>query len=248
MEGRILKRLALLLLCILVTPCFAIEETPVDTPPVNLDYKPFVGTFGVMTNYLSQGISNTNNAPAIQGTATYSFAKTGIYLNLLGTNTDFIAPKLHHATVEFDTAIGITNNINNDWSYDIYLDHYIYPGASDANYTDYIATFSYTIFAASVYYSPSVFGSHETGVYLNGAINYKIPEKYISFSNISALASIGHYQLPIVSGVHSYYDFMFGIQKEIQAFLLSLQYTNTSGANLHPWDGYHIVGTVLYTF
>jgi uncharacterized protein (TIGR02001 family) len=248
MEGRILKRFVLYLLFIFTTPCFAIEETPVDTPPKNLNYKPFVGTFGVTTNYLSEGISNTNNAPGIQGTATYTFSTTGIYLNVLGTNADFIDPQFNHATVEFDTIIGITNNINNDWSYDIYLDRYNYPGAPAANYMDFITTLTYKILSATMYYSSNVYGSHGTGIYLNGAVNYEIPEKYIKFSNITALASLGHYQLPASTGMHSYYNYMLGLQKEIKAFTLSLQYSNTSGANIHPWDGYHIVGTVLYTF
>jgi uncharacterized protein (TIGR02001 family) len=186
-----------LLLLILATPCFSIEETPTDTPPINLNYKPFVGTFSVTTNYISEGISNTNNAPAIQGTATYTFAKTGVYLN-----SDFIAPQIHHATVEFDTIIGITNNLNNDWSYDIYLDRYNYPGAPDANYMDFITTLTYKILSATMYYSSNVYGSHETGIYLNGTINYELPEKYFKSSNLTALASLGHYQLPAITGVH----------------------------------------------
>ncbi len=248
MEGRILKRCVLLLAWTLATCSFAIEETPVDTPPKNLNYKPFIGTFNVTTNYLSEGLSNTNNSPAIQGTLTYTFQKTGIYFNALGTNADFIDPQFNHATVEFDTVIGITNNINENWSYDIYLDRYNYPGASAANYMDFITTLTYKMFAATAYYSSNVYGSHGTGIYLNGSMNYGIPEKYIKFSNISALASLGHYQLPIKTGVHSYYNYMLGIQKEIKAFTLSLQYSNTSGANTHPWDGYHVVGTVLFTF
>lgn len=236
------------LLIILSTPCFAIEETYVNTPPANLDSKPLVGTFSVTTNYLSEGLSNTNNSPAIQGSMTYTFKKTGIFLNVLGTNSDFIDPQFNHATVEFDTLIGITNKINDAWSYDIYLDRYNYPGASAANYMDFITTLTYKIFTATAYYSSNVYGSHGTGIYLNGAINYGIPEKFIKFPNITALASLGHYQLPASTGVHSYYNYMLGIQKEIKAFTLSLQYSNTSGANAHPWDGYHVVGTVLFTF
>lgn len=230
------------------TPCFAIEEDYANVAPKNLIEKPWTGTFEVTTNYLSEGLSNTNNAPAIQGNLMYTFSKTGIYLDVLGTNADFIDPQFHHATVEFDTIIGITNNINKDWNYNIYLDRYNYPGAHAANYTDLIAALTYKIITFTAYYSPNVFGSHETGIYLDGSIEYDIPEKYISFSNISALAGFGHYSLPAITGVHSYYNYMLGIQKEIQAFTLTLQYSNTSGANLHPWDGYHIVGTVLYTF
>ncbi len=249
MEGCLLKRFVLLLTCLfIVKPCFAIEDTSLDVPPPINPKKSFSGTFDVVTNYLSEGLSTSNNAPGIQGSLTYTFTKTGIYLNVFGTNADFIDPEEHHATVEFDTVLGVTNDINENWNYNIYLDRYNYPGAPAANYMDLIATLTYKIFSATAYYSPNVFGSHETGVYLNGYIHYKIPEKYISFSNISALASIGHYQLPIVTGIHSYYDFMAGIQKEIKAFTLILQYTNTSGANLHPWDGYHIVGTVLFAF
>lgn len=248
MEGHRLKR-CLLLLCILTTPCFAVEDTAIDTPPKDLtSHKSFVGTFAVLTNYLSEGLSNTNNAPAIQGSLTYTFSKTGIYLNALGTNADFIDPYDNHAHVEFDTVIGITNNINKDWNYNIYLDHYIYPGATTSNYTDLITTLTYKILALTAYYSPNVFGSGGTGIYLNGSLDYPIPEKYIKFSNIDALASLGHYQLPESTGINSYYNYMVGIQKQVQAFTLSLQYSNTSGANVHPLDGYHIVGTVLYTF
>lgn len=228
--------------------CYAFEDTPAVEPKEETVPVPISGTFDVTTNYMSEGLSNSANKPAIQGGLTYTFAKTGIYLNAWGTNVDFLDLREEHATVELDAIAGVANDINDNWSYDIYIDRYIYPGASNGDYTDLIASLTYKFFTATGYYSRHVFGSPGTGIYLNGAINYEIPEKIIYFSNISALASIGHYSLPASTEVHSYYDFMLGIQKKIKAFTLSLQWTDTAQCNLPPFDGSHVIGTILFDF
>lgn len=228
------------------TSCFSFDQTPANEPdviPISIS-----GTFDVTTNYLSEGLSNTNNAPAIQGGLTYTFKKSGIYFNAWGTNADFTGFRNQHITAELDAIAGVANDINNNWSYNVYLDQYIYPGAPVNNYLQLVTNVTYKIFTFTTYYSGNVYGSHSTGIYLKGTINYEIPENFIKFSNISALASVAHYDLSKKAGINSYYDFMLGIQKKIKQFTLTLQWTDTANSNYHPYDGYHIVGTVLYKF
>lgn len=228
--------------------CFSLEETTAEESEVKSIAKPLSGTFDVTTNYIFQGLSNSNNAPAIQGGLNYIFAKTGIYFNVWGSNANYLDPQFHHVTVEIDTLAGIANSINDNWSYNIYFDRYNYPGAHAANYNELIVSVTYKIFTAAVYYSENVYGSHHSGSYFNGTINYEVPENIIRISGFSALASIGYSDLPKQTEINSYYDFMLGIQKKIKQFTLTLQWTDTAKCNSPPYDGYHILGTLLFDF
>jgi len=92
--------------------------------------KPFVGSFDVASNYVYRGLTQTSNLPAFQGGFTYSF-KSGFYLNIWGSNVNFNAGLNSHATVEFDTIIGFGRPINDDWHYNISLERYNYPRATE---------------------------------------------------------------------------------------------------------------------
>src|SRR3982751_6029953 len=91
---------------------------------------PLTGNFDITTNYVFRGISNSNNNPAFQGGLTYTFLTSGIYFNVWGSNVDFVDAYDNQATVEADTIVGISNSINDNWSYDVNFDRYNYPKAS----------------------------------------------------------------------------------------------------------------------
>jgi uncharacterized protein (TIGR02001 family) len=198
------------------------------TPPPTEQQNPVSGNFDITTNYVFRGISNSNNNPAFQGGLTYTFLTTGIYLNVWGSNVDFLDPLGHQATVEADTIVGVANNINDDWSYNLNFDRYNYPKASASNYNEVIGALTYKIFTLTFADSLNVYGSHSNGFYYNGLVNVPVPEKWFHLSDLSAEASYGHYSLPRNAGLLSYNDYMVGLDKVLGMYDLLLQYTNTN--------------------
>lgn len=245
------KRTLLLSACITIfsVSSYASDSTK-NTEETNntKETSPISGTFDITTNYVFRGISNSNNNPAVQGGLTYTF-ESGVYANLWGSSLDFFAPDGARATVEFDEIIGIANSIGNDFEYNINFDYYTYPRASDANYYEFIGAFTYKIFTLTLGYSPDVYGSHENGTYVNGALNLDIDPKYVfNFTDVIVTGSVGHYFLPTKAGL-SYTDYLIGIQKTFHAYNFSLQWTDTNGeAELPPLDRGHLVFTVLVSF
>lgn len=241
--------LTTLFLSVFAIPSYADEQDNQVLPEANKkDKSPISGTFAITSNYLSEGISNSNNKPAFQGGLTYTFLKTGIYFNIWGSNVDFIELQGKRANIEIDTVAGISNDINDHFSYNIYIDRYNYPKASEENYTDYIISLTYRIFTATIQHSFNIYGSHKSGTYYNGAINYDIPKKYIRFTGITAMASLGHYNIPRSIGLYSFTDYMLGLKKTIGNYSITLQWSNTNNAHLPPLDGSHVVATLEYDF
>ncbi|MBV8803173.1 MAG: hypothetical protein JO131_09505, partial [Gammaproteobacteria bacterium] len=226
------------------------ESAPVTTAPEQTDDKsPLTGNFDITTNYVFRGVSNSNNNPAFQGGLTYTFLTTGIYLNVWGSNVDFLDPQGHIATVEADTIIGITNSINDNWSYNINFDRYNYPKASAANYNELIAALTYKIFTATIGESLNVYGSHSNGTYYNGLFAIPLSEKIFHFSDLQAQASWGHYSLPRNAGLYSYSDVMVGLQKTIKQYVMALQYTNTNHKGHTPGlDTGTLIATLTVNF
>jgi uncharacterized protein (TIGR02001 family) len=211
---------------------------------VDQQQSPLTGNFDITTNYVFRGISNSNNNPAFQGGLTYTFLSTGIYLNVWGSNVDFADPQGNQATVEADTIVGIANDINDDWSYNISFDRYNYPKAAAANYNEVIGLLTYKIFTLTVADSLNVYGYHRNGLYYNGLINVDIPEKIFHLDGLTAQASYGHYSLPRSVGLLSYNDYMVGLDKTLGIYDLRLQYTNTN----HRSDSSGLdTGTVIAT-
>jgi uncharacterized protein (TIGR02001 family) len=192
------------------------------------EQNPLSGTFDITTNYIFRGISNSNNNPAFQGGLTYTFLSTGIYFNVWGSNVDFADPQGNQATVEADTIVGIANDINDDWSYNINFDRYNYPKASAANYNEVIGALTYKIFTLTLADSLNVYGVHENGFYYNGLINVPVPESFFHLSDLSAEVSYGHYSLPRSAGLLSYNDYMVGLDKTLGIYDVLIQYTNTN--------------------
>jgi uncharacterized protein (TIGR02001 family) len=187
--------------------------------------------------------------PAVQGGFTYTFLTTGIYLNLWGSNVDFEDAQGNTATVELDTIAGISNDIGEHFNYNLSLGRYNYPKAGAANYNEFIGVVSYYFLTGTLGYSPNVYNSHATGTYYSAGINYEIPSEYLKLEGVSVLGSIGHYDLPENKGLLSYSDWMLGIQKVIQQYTLSLQWTDTNGdADQGHLDDGHLVATVLVNF
>jgi len=199
------------------------------------------GYIALTNNYMSEGVSNTNNNPALQAQFSYIFNKYGVYLALWGSNTDFVNRKNQRSTAEIDINLGIRNKLNEDFIYDFYINKYNYHGAPSTNYVDLISNLTYKFFTWSVYFSPDVFGRDKIGLYNRGKIA-------IDIAKITIIASIGYYKLPHDDFLISYSDYMVGAETHYKKLSFTLEWTDTSTAFYNPFGGNHIVGTLQYNF
>jgi len=193
------------------------------------------GQFNVANNYLFRGISQTNNLPAAQGGASYSFAKTGVYVGLWGSNVHFVDVRNNTAFIELNPSIGIAKTINNHVNYDISLTRYSYPNMVHTDYNELNAYLNYHLLMAHVAYSNDVYATGKSGEYYNLGINYLIPSKYIhQIKKVHITAGIGYSQLPQNAGLRSYQDYQISINKTFHEFACAIQWTDTNGRSVDP--------------
>lgn len=204
------------------------------------------GSMAFTTNYVFRGLSQTENLPAVQGGLTYTFP-IGLYLNMWGSNVKF--PNTT-ATIEIDTIAGIHRTVGENFTYDINLARYNYNGASALSYNELNGVFNYYFVQAGFGYSSNVYNAHTSGLYLNGGVNYEIPQKFaFNLQNVTLLALIGRYQLGDNAGP-SYTDYNVALNKKLSdIYSIGIQWVSTNGqAQYRPYDRDLFVGTVTATF
>lgn len=212
---------------------------------------PITGNVAMTSNYMWRGVSLSDNLPAVQGGLTYTFLKTGIYLNLWGSNVKFPDINGNSATVEFDTVAGIANEVGEHFSYDISVARYNYPGARGVNYNELLTRWAFYILTAELDYSANVFNTHSSGTYYNLGFNYDIPSKYIfNVSDVAIKGGVGHFSLPRSAGLSSYNDYLLQIGKTWGMYNLALLWTGTNGRSVDEpaIKANHITATLTANF
>lgn len=100
---------------------------------------PFSLTYGVTTDYVFRGVSQTDNNPAFQAGATYT-APFGVYVGVWGSNVDF---GKGGPNIEVDYNIGWSKDLTDSWNLDLGVNRYTYTGAASGygniDYNEYLA-------------------------------------------------------------------------------------------------------------
>ncbi|WP_158617470.1 TorF family putative porin [Legionella sp. km772] len=189
--------------------------------------KPLTGSFDISSNYIFRGISFSSNLPAFQGGLSYLFPKTGLYVDVWGSNVKFYDFVGNTATVEPDLGGGIRNTVGTHFSYDFSWIRYSYPKAYQINFDEFLANFQYFFISSLIGYTRNYFGTGGQGTYTNIGINYDIPPQYFfNLKDINLNAGIGYYYLPELFG--NYADYKIQLGKTIKNYKLSLQWTDTN--------------------
>lgn len=215
---------------------------------------PITSSWALTSNYIFRGITQTNNTGAVQGGITWNFLSSGIYASLWGSNVKFPEDEVSRtsATLEFDTAVGITNTIKENFTYNLSLVRYNYPQSAYYDYNEIIANFQYYFITALLGYSNDVYATGENGTYYNFGINYNIPEKYaLGLTGVNFVAAAGHYILPADTTLYtSYSDYTIQIAKIIGNYQLSVAWTDTNGKFYGPasWGDNKVVFTINANF
>ena len=100
-------------------------------------------TVTLASDYTFNGVSQTMNDPAIQGSLDYAFADSGMYVGTWASNVDFG----EGTDIEWDAYLGHFVELNEALSVDYGIAYYSYHGedySSDGNYFETYAKFGYT--------------------------------------------------------------------------------------------------------
>ncbi|MDX1537484.1 TorF family putative porin [Arsukibacterium sp.] len=197
----------------LVTASFIIGLASTSTPTQAVELS---GDITFTSDYAFRGISQTDEAPAIQGGLSLS-DESGFYLSVWGSSVDFGG----EGTLEFDVMLGWSGAINEEWSVDVGVMRYGYPNTEFAgsNFYELYGSLSYQAFTFGLAYSDDYYANAGTYFYLYGGYSYALTD------NLTLDLHVGQNEYDDSSA--SYLDWSIGVSTEVLGAGLSLAYVDT---------------------
>ena len=236
---------------------FAISRTlgdpkPSDTLPDGFDAS---ASFTLATDYIWRGVSQTNNAAAIQGSFDITH-DSGAYFGVWGSNVDFgdggdpFAP--NNNSIELDIYLGFTRDIELagiDLTYDVGWLHYQYPLETDAmNFNEVYLGLAFSPLenwnVSGYWYQDLAIENRFAIGYMDLATDYTLPDWAW---NTKLVGHVGYYTKQDLG--KTYWDWKTGIAKDIAGFTVEVAYTDTTGAGaIDGTDGPRAVASLSTTF
>ncbi len=185
----------------------------------------YTGNLTLTSNYVFRGISQTFDDPAIHGGFDYAHT-SGFYLGTWASNVT--SASFSNASMEWDFYGGYNGKVNDDFSYNVGLIQYYYPGGEDADGDKYDTLEAYaglTFKFLNVKYSHTltdyfaVDDSQGSG-YLEVNATFELPQSIILGLHA------GHQEVKNF-GALDYTDYKVSLSKEIGGFNFGLAYTDT---------------------
>jgi uncharacterized protein (TIGR02001 family) len=183
------------------------------------------GNVTFVSDYAFRGISQTEEAAALQGGLSLSDA-SGFYLSVWGSNVDFLA----EGTLELDVMLGWSGDINDDWSTDIGIMRYGYPNTEIAgsNFYEVYGSLSYKDLTFGLAYSDDYYANSGNFIYVYANYSYALAD------NLTLDLHVGQNEYDDNSV--SYLDWSVGLSTEVLGAGLSLSYVDTDINELYLAD------------
>ena len=168
------------------------------------------------SDYAFRGISQTEEAPALQGGLSLT-DESGFYLSVWGSNVDFLA----EGTLELDVLLGWSGAINEEWTTDVGIMRYGYPNAEidGSNFYEIYGSLSYKDLTFGLAYSDDYYANSGNYFYLYANYSYALTE------NLALDLHVGQNEYDDSSA--SYLDWSVGVSTEVLGAGLSLAYVDT---------------------
>ncbi len=184
------------------------------------------------SDYVFRGTSQSQEEAALQAGLNFDH-ESGFYTGIWGSSVDFTPDSTlpadeDGANVEIDAFIGYGFDIATDWTGDVQLVRYIYPGTEagiDYDYNELIGAVSYKeLITATVGWSNDVFATREDGLYLGLNGSYELP-----WWGLSLTGELGTYDIDKLDdgSDFNYVHYGVGVSKGFGLFTTSLNWANT---------------------
>ncbi len=215
----------------------AMAQTKAPEPDFTLSYN-----VGVTSDYRFRGIAQTSTDPALQAGVDFAH-KSGFYLGAWGSNIRWIKDYAGatDGSLEIDLYGGYKGEISKDFTYDLGVIGYQYPGntaATNANTTEVYGALSYGLVTAK--YSRSV-GNFIANPSSSGSAYFEVAANFDLGSGFTLTPHVGHQSIPnVVNNAGDYTDYSLTLAKDFGSGLSAtvaaagtnadkLFYTDTKG-------------------
>jgi uncharacterized protein (TIGR02001 family) len=206
------------------------------------------GNLGLTSDYRFRGVSQTQNAPAVQGGIDYNH-KSGLYV---GNWNSSVSSQMYTngSGVESDLYAGFKKDIYKGLTLDVGSYNYFYPRATNNTSTNFDTN---ELFAGLGYGPVSVKYSQSLSNYFGTAnsknsqyyqADFAQPLTYIS-KNLSLLAHVGRTEVNNNSNLN-YTDYNVGLGYNLQGWELAAKYYTNSGTTSTFQTANTINGQRLY--
>lgn len=174
------------------------------------------GDITITSDYAFRGISQTDEAPALQGGLSLS-SESGFYVSVWGSSVDFGG----RGTLELDVLAGWAGALNEDWSADVGIMRYGYPNTEfeGSNFWELYGSLSYHDLTFGLAYSDDYYGNSGKFFYYYGSYSYALTD-YLSLG-----VHIGYNDAD--NSDDSYTDWGVSLSTEVIGLGLSLAYVDT---------------------
>lgn len=205
---------------------------------------PFTGNFTIASEYLYRGIGQTNREPALQGGFDYAHS-SGLYAGIWGSNISWLADLGGvSSSAEFDVYGGYKGSFGADFSYDVGVLTYNYPGTYPAGFVDPDTTEVYGSVGwkwLSAKYShvvsKNIFGwAGANGEKTRGSGYLELNASFDLGNGWGVSGHVGHQKIKNF-GAASYTDWKIGGTKDVGFGVVGLAYvdTNAKGSAGEPY-------------
>lgn len=186
------------------------------------------GSVAIGSDYTFRGVSQTLGAAALQASVDVALA-SGFYAGAWASNVDFVPDDEPDdgARFEVDLSLGYARDLGDDWSIDIGVTRYSFPGTDagvDYDYDELLATAVYGgRYRATVGLSADVSGSGTVSRYYSLGTELELP------GGFGFTADLGHYDLSAAYGSgYSYAE--ASLSRQVGNAGLTVTYVDTGGA------------------
>jgi uncharacterized protein (TIGR02001 family) len=219
------------------------------------------GNIGVATDYIFRGISQSQHQPEISGGFDYAHP-SGLYVGTWLSNQAWVetGPAKTNSSLEWDLYGGYSASINDDFSYNVGLISYYYPGNRDGagaglptpDTVEGNLALTWKMFTVKYSYTLSDYfvGWGEDGVTKTRGSGYiELNGAYDLGNGWGVNGHVGHQKVKNYSAA-SYSDWKLGVTKDIGYGTVALAYSDTNADSAtYTWAGKDVSkGVVALSF
>ncbi len=206
-----LKSKYALALTALLAGSAALAQAKAPEPDYTLSYN-----VGVTSDYRFRGIAQTSFKPALQAGVDFAH-KSGFYLGVWGSNVSWVKDfaLATNGSLEIDLYGGYKGEISKDFTYDLGVIRYQYPGntaAINANTTELYGALTYSVVTAK--YSRSM-GNFIANPKSSGSAYYEVAATFDLGNGFTLTPRVGHQTIPnVANNIGNYTDYALTLGKD----------------------------------
>ncbi|AWH52443.1 hypothetical protein C1924_04205 [Stenotrophomonas sp. ESTM1D_MKCIP4_1] len=180
---------------------------------------PFSWNITGVSDYVFRGVSQTDENPTGQAGFTYT-SPVGLYAGVWGSGVDFGDGS---PDFEVDYFVGYNIDVSENVNFDVMVNRYTYPGASDLAYNELITKTSFAkYYNVTVAYSNDVWNSSTDGWYYAVGGEWPLPNDFAITANVGR-STFEH------GLAKDYTDFNIGVSRAIGLVNVGLGFYGTDG-------------------